>query len=627
MESNYNEKLLTIKEEQSPEIHAKNNNGLKIAKRKSKSKSIFSKSLLSFESVLVEPITNNLITLFSSIFFNLTHLINLIILNNIDNSLELLPISAYQIAYIYLFIFGFRFLKGPIDNLNKISNEAFNNKDYSRVSNFYHESKIYCILFFLIIIFPFCFISNYILPFFNLQEELLNNSSNLIKILMLAYIIEVFSKLNMVLISIQHFNIVLFIINVVFFFLHIIISLLLIFICNLGLYGIAFSMVIIAFLRLILTHIILVFYNNHNILLDNETFYFIDIKTELLEKTSFYYFSKSAFIKGLIAYFIYSPIDLIMALCFFISQETFLASVIVLNIISFLFMIINDITHYYQILIIKLNFKVINDLLNKENSSELIEFIKFSNIDNLFTFSKNKDIHIEENVEIDKENKEVVTCNDIDNNIDDEKNEDDSSSLIVDEDEKLSKIKEFLSKIIKNSKYFPFKNKIEDQYIDFNLEKVIILGKSLFIFSFLLALLFSIFFFLFGDINGDLFSYNSDVKLLIVCLLKYYSIMIFFDWGNHIFISIIDVYYSLKYYFLIKGLLCMFLFLPLGLLLSNLKFGVYGYWISLYLYFILFFFISLKLILNFDFKGNIKKNRKRNELKSKLFEETEYYYN
>ena len=531
---------------------------------------------ISLSDLAYSSFKDNSLTFLSALCLNLVHIYNLIVLNRVGFQIDLMPISSYQIAYTYLNIFGFRFIRGAFDCFRNISANAFYNNQADKLTDFYNESRIYSILFFLIVIFPLGFIPNYILPFLDMSEGMLTLSTTLIKILMFANLFDFISEYNTTLLRYQELNIIILTINSTMLSLHIVFSLLLVFYFNYGTIGVAISMLICSLVRFISSELLLMNYNplNNNVM--------FSIRTDALEKTSFFYFSRQASINGVVSFFKYTPFDMVSVFCYFISNSSFLATIIVLNIIGFLFNMIVSVTENFE--------RLVNSYLHKNlmslstNETELNEFLECD--ETLRKYFKNKGSNVE----------------------------------------KLDKLKK-INENKNNDKYEKVKIILEDKYLDFNIDKIQLLIKTLIIFCMIFAFVFSVFLLIFKNYIAALFIFDLDIRSMIVKLLFYYSFFIFFDWGCQLFVSLIGIFTSITNYLLIRGLFAMFFFLPLGTVLySLLGDGVNGYWYSFYLYFVLYCFISIGIYKNLDIKAKIKLIKKRYEIRIKSLDEVENYY-
>lgn len=106
-------------------------------------------------------------------------------------------------------------------------------------------------------------------------------------------------------------------------------------------------------------------------------------------------------------------------------------------------------------------------------------------------------------------------------------------------------------------------------------------------------------------------------------IIKIYSVIIFFDWGNSMLAFIVRGLNIENTMSLISSLFLLFIFLPFGTILSfTLHLGLFGFWYSLFAYFLIFCFIQLY----YYFYLNIDKNNKLVRQINELIEDEDIFF-
>ena len=91
---------------------------------------------------------------------------------------------------------------------------------------------------------------------------------------------------------------------------------------------------------------------------------------------------------------------------------------------------------------------------------------------------------------------------------------------------------------------------------------------------------------------GYMYLNNPAVIENFAFLIKIYSVVIFFDWGNSIFNNFLKGFNRHADMKIISNLALMFIFIPIGILLAfTFKLGLFGLWYALYAYIITFCFV------------------------------------
>lgn len=559
------------------ELHQAEDNDSEFNNKHQMIKATYSDSMgQSMADIAKHAVKENLIILFTAISNNLIHLINLIILNFSEDAL-LMHVSAYQIGIIYLSIIGFHFIKGSLDTFRMTSVRAFINNRNDKIIDFYNESKIFSLLFLLIIIFPLGFIPNYILPFLYFEADFISLTTSIIKLLMVAYFLDVLSEINCIFLNFFSFQFKILALNLTVLVLHCILSTLLVFYFNKGVIGIGISLICSSLAKLIITQALCLTVQR------DEDPSLLLIHTEVLERTSFYYYTHQAFVSGVVCVFKYAPFDVITLFCFYINQESFLATIITFNIISFFFQLIKTVTVNFENMPTQFIYSTLEKLTKNPNELEnfLIDYPELNSV-----FKSKSETH-------------------------------DKTSI-----EKVLR----LQKIISSSKYTKTKEKLDGLYIDYNLSKINALIKAMLYFGFTIAACTAIILAIFNTYIVALLTNSEWITGKVEELLYYYSVIIFADWGFQIYLTLIHVFSSTLMFSMIRGLFAIFVFLPLGFLFSSvLGWGVNGFWFSIYIYFVMFF-VSVYIIFDgLDLKKRVKYLRKKMELKEKSDEIENYY--
>lgn len=510
----------------------------------------------------------NTLLVFSSAANYLVHIINLIILNAYTSS-NLLYTSTYQIGLIYLNVFGFNFLNGTLDSFRSIASFAVIKNDYDRFIRFYQEARIFALLIFLIVVFPLGFTSNYFLMIFNLNDELIGLIGTFVKATMLANVFLLFSDINSIFLSfIEHKSYIL-ATNLTCLAIHVIFSILFVFYFDYGAMGIASSMCLSSFVKFIITQFFCYYFNPSS----DKNIIFLDFS--VLNNSFIFFYIKNATILGFVSAIKFLPFDLVTFMGFFFGFKNFLANIIIWNVITFYFHLIESITCNFELIFTPYIMKTIKTISEKE----LQEFMSH-------------------NTQLKKffDSKKTLYSN---------------------------TIKYMLSKSTFNAHIL----KIESLYQDYNLTKIKALIKAVVAFSFIFCIINCAILFILRYAITDLFTNDEYIINKVVHLIDLYCIVMIFDWGGIIFSSLFSCFDSLFNYTVVRGLFGVAIFLPLGIVLSFcLDVGIFGYWYSFYSYFAMFAVISIFYFKGLDLKANCQKIRETFYIAQKNKEELENIY-
>lgn len=514
---------------------------------------------------------DNAIILLSSISIFIIHLFNLILLNYTDKNI--FYTTCYQIGVIYVNVFGGNFLKGSLDSYSNSVNFASINFEYDKINEFYHETRIYSVLFYILIILPFGFNSNFVLKLFPFMDlETIESSSIFIKIFIFSFIMNKFSDINAIFLSTLDIKLLSLGINLTTLIMHLIAAIIGVYFFNLGVMGIAISCFISSFLKLLISQILVWLLNPCH---EKTT---IEFQPDILNNPNFYYCFKNSYVLGitsLIKYFFY---EIFGFLCLFLTKEAFIASVLMLNLISFLFEVIVSITSNFE--------RVLNNYILKS--------------------LKNMSDH-------------EISCF---------INDHDKVKKILEKIDEHCNHLELTKKIINEEKYESVYEKFEDYFQEINYNHSEALLKGIMYFCVLLCILASVLLFCIKFFIISIFTNDTNVSSILDRLISFYCIILFLDWMTQVYSSLIDSYTSIHYLTIIRGLFGIFIFIPLGVILSNYSsLGIFGYWISFYS-FITFFFIVYMIYFNkLDLKYKSEELRRKITLRKKSkIDEIENYY-
>lgn len=514
---------------------------------------------------------DNFIILLSSISIFIIHLFNLILLNYTDKNI--FYTTCYQIGIIYVNVFGGNFLKGSIDSLGNSVNFAIINNEFDKINEFYHETRIYSILFYFLIILPFGFTSNFLLKCFPFMDlETIEASSIFIKIFIFAFLMNKFSEINSIFLSTLDFKLLSLGINLTTLIIHLITSVIGLYFFNLGVLGIAISSLVSSFFKLLISQILVWLLNPCH---EKST---LEFQPDILNNPNFYYCFKNSYVLGftsLIKYFFY---EIFGFLCLFLTKEAFIASVLMLNIISFLFEVIVSVTSNFE--------KILNNYILK--SLKNVSDPELS----LFIHDNDKIKKILEKI-----------------------------------DENMNHL-ELTKKIISEEKYEKVYDKFEDYFQDINYKNSEALLKGILYFCILLCLLCSVILFCIKFFIISIFTTDANVSNILDRLISFYCIILFLDWMTQVYSSLIDSYTSIHYLTIIRGLFGVFIFIPFGAILSSFaSLGIYGYWISFYTYITFFFVVYMIFFNKLDLKHKSEDLRRKIVLRKKTkIDEIENYY-
>lgn len=510
----------------------------------------------------------NTIIVISSISVYLLHILNLILLNHTDA--DLIFTTIYQIGFIYLNVCGFNFLRGSLDTFRGTASYALIKNDREKVVEFYHEARTYCFLFVLIVIFPLSFVSNYslrLLP--SLDLETIETTAKFIKVYMLANVLELYFDINSILLNFQNYKFYVLGTNLTCFIIHLICSILSLFYYRFGVIGIAVSGCISSGMKFIITQILCYLFNpcpEKNILM---------IETDVLNSTNFFYYFKNAFILGFVSAIKYIYFEVFGFMCLFIDNESFIASVLMLNIISFLFHVIFSVTVNFENILSNYILKSITNIDEAE-----FELFLVDNPHYIKKFKKDK-------------------CRPF----------------------------AILKMLLSKTKYESTVAELEFKYQETNDKRVKLMINGLLYFCFLMCLSTSLVVFIFRGYICRLFVADEWIENKLEELLMYYCVFVFFDWMNQVYTSLISNFGSILVLTITKGLFGLFVFLPLGVMLTNtFKIGINGLWYGLYAYCLMFFFVSYFIFSKIDLKSECEIIRKKFSIKKRIVDEIENFY-
>ena len=470
----------------------------------------------------------------SSAAVYLTHIFNIILLNNYSGN-DLLYTSSYQIGCIFLSVLGFNFLNGTLDSFRGISSYSIIKKDYERFLRFYQEARIFSILIFVLIIFPLSFTSGYFLKIFNLNEDLIRVTGLFIKLTMPAYFLLIISDINTIFISYVQHNSYILVINTTTLVIHIIFSLLFVYKFEFGSIGISISMIFSSFCKFILTQFFCFYFNPTNKSV-------IKLDVAVLTSNFIFFYIKNASILGFITYIKNLPFDLFLFSGFFFGYKTFLTNIIILNIIYFNYnLIIKSITCNYETI---LNPHIMKTIKNIEEF-DLKEFLS--------TQPKLKKY-------FDNKKKDYVTQ---------------------------------IKSICLNTQLTRHIAAIDNLFQIFNKNKIDNLINSMINFSYVLMVLNCILLYFTKGFLIQMFTQDEKISCQCNTLLSIYCVVLIFDWIEVIYSSLLACFSSWFNYIIVRGLFGVFVFFPMGMVSSDVyNNGVYGYFYSFYVYFFVFAIVA-----------------------------------
>ena len=522
-------------------------------------------SIKSVSKILLQE--NSLIVL-SSVTVSILHLFNLILLNHTDS--DLIFTTVYQVGIIYLNLLGFNFLRGSLDTFRSSGSITVRTNNKEKLIEFYHEIRIFAILFFLITIFPLSFVSNYVLSIFGLDENTLILASSFTKIYAICSLFEVFSEINNIFLGFQNQKYIVFAINLTTMFIHIISCIMALFYFRFGVVGIGVACCISSLFKLICTQTSVYFFNpipEKNV---------INIETDVLNSSNFFYFFKNAIALGFTYTMKYLYFELFGIINLFINKEAFIASILMMNLISFLFYVVRSVTDNFEKFFSNHSIKSIYNIDSEELDEFLNEKIEFSKY-----FNKKG------------------------------KNSFETLCLMRNE-----------------AKYEKHITTLEKHFQEINLVRIYALINYLVIFCMILCAVTSLVLFLFKKWIINVFVEEGWVQAKFEQLINYYCVIIFFDWIGQVYNSINSAFGSVVVLTIIRSLFGIIIFLPLGAMMSyTLGIGIKGFWYSFYLYIIMFAVVNTVHFNKLDLKYQCDQIRKRfNTNLEKRIDEIEIYY-
>jgi len=136
-------------------------------------------------------------------------------------------------------------------------------------------------------------------------------------------------------------------------------------------------------------------------------------------------------------------------------------------------------------------------------------------------------------------------------------------------------------------------NRVYKYMTNKKIEKTKFFMRNIMFIMMIIALIVSILNFLFGHYLGYIYLDNPEFNENFSFLVKIYSFVMFFDWGDSIFnyfLKGLNRHANLK---IISNLSLLFIFIPVGVLLTFVfKLGFMGLWYAMWAYMIIFFFID-----------------------------------
>lgn len=284
------------------------------------------------KSLLNSLLKNIFLNMITSISLQLLHSINLICIGYTDSTL--LQINAIQLGQVYIKSFGFTFCIGSIASFEYLGRDALIRKNLEGLHQIYNQAKIFSILIFIIFMLPFCYISNYMLSFVGINEELAEEAGLYVRYSLVAMFLAIFNHINFKFLQmLNHYYLAMFI-NVIVLFIHLIACVCFIVAFRLGVSGAGISMIFSYSMNLIISNYFLTKYNP----CENKDIFELD--TESLSSSTFYYYVKMAFPSGMINFINYIIYDFTIITAAYLSKESLCANVILLNFNSIVYLIV-----------------------------------------------------------------------------------------------------------------------------------------------------------------------------------------------------------------------------------------------------------------------------------------------
>lgn len=507
-------------------------------------------SVYSIASQLLNQRTITNLTSYHAFIF---HLINLIILSN-DSTNSILYTSTYQLGCVYLMIFGFNFLNGTLDSLKSVSNKDVLKNNTNKFITFYHNTRIFSLLAFLIIVFPFCLTSNYFFQLFQVDVNIIDLTDKFVRLCMIAYILLLFANINSLFLQYLEKTVYILATNITCICIHTVTSILFVYFFEYGSEGIAFSMIISSLFKLVITQFFCWYLNTS----DKDVLYF---DTSVIDSDNFFYHCKNSSIMGFLAYIKYLPFELVLFLGYFFGYIDFYENIIIWNIIHFYYAlnmsILSNITFIFR--------PIILNTISKSSELEIKEFLENGQNKSLKGYF----------------DKKVMNKN--------------------------FSYKQIFEKMNNNKKLTTQVNKINSLFHEYNQKKIqkILDQLNRFFFGFCMICTILLFFLRYNIIYW--FTKNKEAESKIITLINLYAVVLWFDTAELYYMSLIGCFSNVFNFIIVRGLFGVFLFLPLGIVLcSTFSFGIHGFWFSFYLYFITFSAFSYVYFKSFNLNEKCK---------------------
>ena len=479
------------------------------------------------------------------------HLINLIILSN-DSTNSILYTSTYQLGCVYLMLFGFNFLNGTLDSLKSVSSKDVLKNNTDKFISFYHNTRIFSLLAFLIIVFPLGLTSNYFFELFQVEPNIISITDKFVRLCMIAYILLLFANINALYLQYLEKTIYILATNVTCICIHTVTSILCVYFFEYGSEGIAISMIISSIFKLAITQFLCCYLNPS----EKDVLYF---DTSVINSDNFFYHCKNSSIMGFLLYIKYLPFDLVLFLGYFFGYIDFYENIIIWNLIHFFYTLnISFLSNIPSI------FRPI--ILNTAIKSSENEFSEF-----------------------------LVTNQPLKNYFDKKINK------------KTPSYKQILEKMNNNKRLANHMNKIDSLFQDFNNNKIDIILNQLTKFIFLFCMICTLLLFFLRYHIIYFFTKNAEAETKIVHIINLYCVALWFDTIELYYMSLIGCFSSVFNFIIVRGLFGVFLFLPLGIVLcSTFSYGIHGFWYSFFLLFISFSAFGYIYFKSFNIKEKCK---------------------
>jgi Na+-driven multidrug efflux pump len=298
-------------------------------------------------ALALEILIDSFFNIFPILLLTIVDAISLIVIGHLNEeanpALNFSYFNFFQIAVVYLNLFGFIFALGTLKSAKK---EIFNIQEY------YLNTKILLICITCLIILPMSFFSIYILEFLYGEE-------GEVTIKMLWYVYEnylmyapIFAffqlllQLNLRILQIYNVKSTSLMIFSLHIFLHLIFSYLFVHHFGMKVSGIMLSLIITSFICYIYTNIFI----NNNLYIIKNFFFFPSLN---IDSNSFMNTLKTDFITGIIAYLDYAGFGFFLLFSYFINETSLTTNIVLMNFFSFLHTIGNgfssSLKHYIQL--------------------------------------------------------------------------------------------------------------------------------------------------------------------------------------------------------------------------------------------------------------------------------------